>query len=96
MADIFISYSKPDRDKVVMLAAYFESEGYKVWWDTNLAIGDMFRDEIMKQLAMARAVIVVCVDRRPIVTHHRRAPAPSLPALRCAARLQPWRCGLTT
>jgi hypothetical protein len=22
--------------------------------------------------------------------------APSLPALRCAARLQPWRCGLTT
>jgi hypothetical protein len=27
MADFFISYSKADRDKVVMLAAYLESEG---------------------------------------------------------------------
>ena len=33
VADIFISYSKPDRDKVVMLAAYLESEGWTVWWD---------------------------------------------------------------
>ena len=27
MADIFISYSKPDRDKVVILAAYLECRG---------------------------------------------------------------------
>ena len=59
MADIFISYSKADRDKVVMLAAYLESEGWTVWWDTNLAVGDTYRDEIMKQLAAARAVIVL-------------------------------------
>jgi hypothetical protein len=59
MADIFISYSKSDRDKVVMLAAYLESEGWMVWWDTNLAVGDAYRDEIMKQLAAARAVIVL-------------------------------------
>src|SRR5262245_40581735 len=59
MADIFISYSKADRDKVVILAAYLESEGWTVWWDTNLAAGDAFRDEIMKQLAAARAVIVL-------------------------------------
>src|SRR5215468_5045188 len=59
MADIFISYSKPDRDKVVLLAAYLESEGWSVWWDTNLAVGDPYRDEIMKQLATARAVIVL-------------------------------------
>ena len=51
MADIFI------RDKVVMLAAYLESEGWTVWWDTNLAVGDAYRDEIMKQLAAPRAVI---------------------------------------
>ena len=59
MADIFISYSKPDRDKVVVLAAYLESEGWTVWWDTSLAVGDAYRDEIMKQLAAARAVIVL-------------------------------------
>jgi TIR domain len=59
VADIFISYSKPDRDKVVLLAAYLESEGWSVWWDSSLAIGDAYRDEIMKQLALARAVIVL-------------------------------------
>jgi TIR domain len=59
VADILISYSKPDRDKVVLLAAYLESEGWKVWWDNSLAIGDAYRDEIMKQLAAARAVIVL-------------------------------------
>jgi hypothetical protein len=36
------------------------------------------------------------VDRRPILTHHRHAKAPSPPALRFAARLQPWRCIVTT
>jgi hypothetical protein len=59
VADIFISYSKTDRDKVVLLAAYLESEGWTVWWDSSLAIGDAYRDEIMKQLATARAVIVL-------------------------------------
>src|SRR5262245_48103313 len=59
MADIFISYSKPDRDKVKMLAAYLESEGWTVWWDTNLTSGEAYRDEIMEQLSAARAVIVV-------------------------------------
>src|SRR5262245_52749562 len=59
MADIFISYSKADRDKVVMLAAYLESEGWTVWWDSSLTSGDTYRDEIMKQLTAARAVIVV-------------------------------------
>ena len=34
VADIFISYSKPDRDKVLMLAAYLESGVASLWWDT--------------------------------------------------------------
>ena len=59
LADIFISYSKPDRDKVVMLAAYLESEGWTVWWDKNLNLGEPYRDEIMRELAKARAVIVL-------------------------------------
>ena len=42
-----------------MLAAYLQAEGWTVWWDTSLTVGDTFRDEIMKQLAAARAVIVL-------------------------------------
>ena len=36
------------------------------------------------------------VDRRPIRTHQKHAPAPSLPALRCAAYLQTRRRSSTT
>ena len=59
MADIFISYSRADRDKVLVLCAYLESQGWTVWWDTELSAGDAFRDKIMKQLTAARAVIVL-------------------------------------
>lgn len=59
MADIFISYSKADRDLVVRLAAMLEAEGWSVWWDKGLKPADTYRDEIMKQLATARAVICV-------------------------------------
>jgi hypothetical protein len=59
MADIFISYSKTDRDLVLKLSTYLESEGWSVWWDKSLGLADRFRDEIMKQLAAARAVITI-------------------------------------
>jgi hypothetical protein len=58
-AQIFISYSKPDRELALKLSAYLESEGWSVWWDKSLGAGDTFRDEIMKQLAAARAVITI-------------------------------------
>ena len=59
MADIFTSYSKADRDKLVLLSAYLESEGWTVWWDKNLNPGEPYRDEIMRELVSARAVIVL-------------------------------------
>ena len=62
VADIFISYSKVDRDVVVILARFLESEGWTVWFDKGLSAGDTFRDEIMKQLALARAVITVWTE----------------------------------
>ncbi len=59
MADIFISYSKEDRSSALMLSAVLEAKGWSVWWDRSLSAGDEFRDEIMKQLGIARAVIVI-------------------------------------
>jgi TIR domain len=59
MSDIFISYSKSDRELALKLSAYLESEGWSVWWDKSLGAGDAYRDEIMKQLAAVRAVIVI-------------------------------------
>jgi TIR domain len=62
MADIFVSYAKADRPLALKLAAMLEAEGWKVWWDTSLAIGDDFRNEIMTELGRARAVIVIWTD----------------------------------
>jgi hypothetical protein len=36
-----------------------EAEGWTVWWDKSLGAADLYRDEIMKQLASARAVIAI-------------------------------------
>jgi len=59
MADIFISYSKSDHALALKLSAFLEAEGWSVWWDKSLGAADLYRDEIMKQLAAARAVISI-------------------------------------
>ena len=59
MSDIFISYSKADRPVALKLSTFFEAEGWSVWWDKSLGVGDPYRDEIMKQMAAARAVITI-------------------------------------
>src|SRR6516165_845542 len=59
MADIFISYSKADHALALKLSAFLEAEGWSVWWDTSLGAADLYRDEIMKQLVSARAVIAI-------------------------------------
>ncbi len=62
MADIFVSYAKTDRSLASKLVAVLEAEGWSVWWDTSLAVGDDFRNEIMTELGRARAVIVIWTD----------------------------------
>ncbi len=62
MADVFISYSKNDADKVRLLSAYLEANGYTVWWDTNLETADDFSDAILKQIELARAVLVLWTE----------------------------------
>src|SRR4029077_20637932 len=59
MSDIFISYSKADHALALKLSAFLEAEGWSVWWDKNLGAADLYRDEIMKKLAAARAVITI-------------------------------------
>jgi hypothetical protein len=59
MADIFISYSKADHALALKLSTFLEAEGWTVWWDKSLAAADLYRDEIMEQLAAARAVISI-------------------------------------
>jgi hypothetical protein len=59
MADIFLSYARPDRERAKRIAAVLEKYGWSVWWDTDLNPGQRFRSEISKQLGSARCVVVL-------------------------------------
>jgi hypothetical protein len=59
VADIFISYARPDRLLAMHLASFLEAEGFTVWWDTSLLGGDDFRNVILDELGKARAAIVI-------------------------------------
>lgn len=57
MADVFISYSRLDHERVRPIADRLSSLGYTVWWDRQLRPGQVFVDEIERELDGARAVL---------------------------------------
>ncbi|MGE0597266.1 MAG: toll/interleukin-1 receptor domain-containing protein [Hyphomonadaceae bacterium] len=57
MADVFISYSRLDHDRVRPIADRLTSMGLSIWWDRNLRAGQVFVDEIERQLDAARVVL---------------------------------------
>lgn len=61
MADIFVSYSRLDHDRVKAIVDRLESLGYSVSWDRQLR-ADAFADEIETQIDRAKAVLAVWSD----------------------------------
>jgi len=59
MADIFISYSSADREHIKTLASLFEQQGWSVWWDRQIPIGQHYDTVIENELKQARCVVVV-------------------------------------
>lgn len=57
LADVFVSYSRLDHDRVKPIVDRLGSLGYSVWWDRHLRAGEVFVDEIERQLDSARAVL---------------------------------------
>lgn len=58
MADIFISYSQKDRDRVRLIAEALEREGMDVFWDPEIPPGETWDSVIARELKSARCVIV--------------------------------------
>jgi hypothetical protein len=59
VANVFVSYARRDRERVLALVSALEHEGLSVWWDPNLVPGKRFRDIIARELAAADSVVVV-------------------------------------
>lgn len=57
MADVFISYSRADHERVAPIVERLSQRGLSVWWDKHLRAGQVFVDEIERQLDAARAVL---------------------------------------
>jgi hypothetical protein len=59
MSDIFISYKREEQATSRKLADALESQGWIVWWDPRLRVGEIFDDVIEKALDEAKCVIVM-------------------------------------
>lgn len=59
MADIFLSYSKMDADRIQPLITFLKSNGYTIWWDRSIIAGDSWSATIEAELNKATSVIVV-------------------------------------
>ena len=59
MADIFLSYARPDRDKVRGLVPILEAQGWSVFWDAAIEPGQRWDNLIAAELESARCVVVI-------------------------------------
>lgn len=59
MADIFISYAREDEKIVQFLSNYLQAQGWSVFWDRDIPVGQTWRTYIGQALCGARCVIVV-------------------------------------
>ena len=59
MSDIFISYTRADKDRAELLAEVFSRRGWSVWWDREIPPGMSFDETIEKALNSARCIVVL-------------------------------------
>lgn len=59
MSDIFISYSREDKQIAKLLASELMRYGWSVWWDRHIPAGKSFEEVIEAELISAKCVIVL-------------------------------------
>jgi hypothetical protein len=59
MSDVFVSYSRKDREYVTKIVDVLETRGWSVWWDPTIRPGQYYDDVIESALTDAKCVVVV-------------------------------------
>jgi hypothetical protein len=57
--DVFLSYSHHDQARAKALATALESNGWSIWWDSQILVGHEYRSKIQQQLDAARCIVVL-------------------------------------
>src|SRR5262245_1624576 len=63
MADIFISYSRADREIAKVFADAFAAQGWSVWWDPEISYGTQFDKVIEQEIGRAKCVVALWSKR---------------------------------
>lgn len=58
MADVFVSYSRKNRDRVGAISGGLAQGGYSLWWDERLAASDDYAMLIESEIDAASCVVV--------------------------------------
>ena len=58
MADVFVSYSRKNRDRVELISGGLAQSGYSLWWDERLAASDDYAMLIESEIDAAPCVVV--------------------------------------
>ena len=58
MADVFVSYSRKNRDRVELISGGLAESGYSLWWDERLAASDDYALLIESEIDAAPCVVV--------------------------------------
>ena len=58
MADIFISYSRSDLDRIRPIAEALAKRGWTLWWDPDVPTAEPFDRIIAEELQTAGAVLL--------------------------------------
>src|SRR6187402_3273528 len=59
MADVFVSYARPDEPQAERVAEALRSAGYRIWRDDQLPAHRPYADVIEERLKSAKAVVVL-------------------------------------
>lgn len=74
LADIFLSYSRADRDRAQLISKALEAEGFSVWWDKVLRAGQTY-DEVTEGMLRDSKVVVVLWSEVSVKSKWVRAEA---------------------
>jgi S1-C subfamily serine protease len=59
MADIFLSYSNIDLNRIKSLLDVLEQQGWSIWWDYKIRVGRQFDEVIEEELTKAKCIVVL-------------------------------------